>query len=413
MGNFVITALSLVLATASLESAQQQTKSEIRPSDVHPVLHYGALHCIVCYGDLDQASLQNLQQSSKNNYLRDAVITNDLPSVKYWLCEGAQVNVVCMDNKTPLHEAALLGYPEIVRQLLSCADVEMNAESLHYMQGINRCYTPLMFAVSRGKLSSDYALQIQKLDCKVTGAIFKNGLNSGPYATYQPFPIQKGSDADYESIVEQLLQKGALSQDHDKKNEFAIVIAAQHGTLKMVQMLIAAGADLNASMMVERIPEQTTYCGCYEYRYLQQFENVIKIAIDTHNIELLKTVLIAGARADNPIIERIAFPGEFGFLEYTEKLQNPLLYLIHKYDALDALQALPEEERKKVSEIIEELLVHGVAQIDYNHFCDKLRWIGAACALENAEHRIGKELKRVLVEQDYLLPDLAQICKEY
>lgn len=399
----------LLFVAASLESAQQQIKTEIHAADVHPLLHFNnGYHCKVCAGEVDQTALQNMQQANKNHFLRDAVIKNDLNAVKRLLRGGAQVHAACMD-KTPLHEAALLGHSEVVQELLNYAEVEVNALSQHNPHGVYIQYTPLMLALSRGKLGFQY-IQRQKIGCKVSGGTFNGILNSGAYVSYEP---QRGSDADYESIVEQLLQRGTLSKDYDKKNESAIVIAAQYGTLRMVQMLIAAGIDLNASMMVERIPEQTTYSVCHEYRYLHKFENVIKIAIDTHNVELLKIVLFAGARADNPIMERTAVPGEFGFLEYTTALQNPLLYLKQKYNALNAFEALPEEKRKKVSEIFEELLVHGAAQNDYKFFCSQLKWIGADCALKNAENRMAEELKRVLIEHDYLLPDLAKICNQY
>ena len=174
------------------------------------------------------------------------------------------------DDRNPLHRAASAGQINLVRQLL-----EANAYPIDLPDSLG--WTPLIIAASAGHCevvaylverganvqavtaNSQSALHFAcgKGHLEVVKLLVDNGcpLNTRDRFGYTPFI--RAVPANREAVVEYLLTSGKHRIDLDGKDKLgnsALHIACEEENLRMVQLLLEAGADVKATNGEGRTP---------------------------------------------------------------------------------------------------------------------------------------------------------------
>ena len=132
-----------------------------------------------------------------------------------------------MYGSTPLHECAVYGHEQAAELLIA-----HGADLLDHNRGKA---TPFFLAISYGHL--DMAQMLLKHSRAQLDSHCKSGMT----------PLIKAVDVGSESLVEFLLQQGALVAPHDWKGRTALHHAAAQGNLNIARMLVLAGALVHTS----------------------------------------------------------------------------------------------------------------------------------------------------------------------
>ena len=169
--------------------------------------------------------------------------------VKALLAAGANVNAAPASGDdagaTPLYVAAEKGHLTVVQELLTARDINVNAtRTCKKFNGI----TPLFIASENG-----YLTVVQEL-LRAPGINVNAAQTSGDWAGITP--LFKAAEKGHVKVVKLLLAKGANIEatltinpdahqtiDVDINKTSSLAIAAQHGYLDVVQELLNCGAD--------------------------------------------------------------------------------------------------------------------------------------------------------------------------
>uniref|UniRef100_A0A6P7F814 Serine/threonine-protein phosphatase 6 regulatory ankyrin repeat subunit A isoform X2 n=1 Tax=Diabrotica virgifera virgifera TaxID=50390 RepID=A0A6P7F814_DIAVI len=142
---------------------------------------------------------------------------------------------------TPLHVAAYFGQADTVRELLTHVPGTVksdspNGASLVPALGNESGMTPLHLAAFSGN-ENVVRLLLNSAGVQVDAATHENGYNPMHLACY----------GGHGTVVGLLLSRSAeLLQSHDKHGKTGLHIAAQHGHLQMVEVLLGQGAEINS-----------------------------------------------------------------------------------------------------------------------------------------------------------------------
>lgn len=161
--------------------------------------------------------------------LMRAAEVGDAAAVKALLSEGVDVNEKARPGFTALMLAADEGHVEVVKLLIKAhADVNAEIVTLHIGE-----FTTLMYGLSSGNL-------------EVVDALIEAGaqLNPQHFAGMPPlfFALQFSKDA---TFIKALLARGA-DVNLQALNGVTALMVATESTPEIVQLLIEAGADVNA-----------------------------------------------------------------------------------------------------------------------------------------------------------------------
>lgn len=223
--------LLLFLSASTLLDAAQLSKSKIK-FDVSK-LHSNYRH--LAYQDLTPEEYQDICRKSKIFFLADALISDDVAKIQDLIRDGVDVDAtIAVDEglrngyykvtSKALHVVAQWGYVRAARELLKSPTIDVDSvgrfinsttQSLEYM-------TPLMLAISQAKVV-------------ITRATKKDW-------------HQLNAAEEYEKIVELLINNKASVTTVTKwgvTTYDALLFAIDHGTPRMVEMLIAAGANID------------------------------------------------------------------------------------------------------------------------------------------------------------------------
>lgn len=172
---------------------------------------------------------------------------NDLEAVKLLIGAGARAAVGNRYGVTPLHEAATLGNAEMINVLLR-GGADANAA---YGDG----ETPLMIAARTG--SADAVRLLLESGAHVNAAEAFRGQTALMYAAVENHaPVVRallaaGADVNVRTR-EYTFQKltggaGGIIHDRPQGGLTALMLAARQGSRESAELMIAAGADLNAA----------------------------------------------------------------------------------------------------------------------------------------------------------------------
>src|SRR5262245_2263064 len=159
-----------------------------------------------------------------------ATLNGNVEGVRRALALGMPVNQLVLDRETytPLHYAVDRGTRPGVAEALLAAGADVNARAAGQPR---EGRTPLMLAAGRGRLDLVRLLLAAGADVHALDVWGFSALASACLG---------GKTAAYEGVVRELLAAGA------KPDALALANAASSGSLAMVRMLVAAGADVNA-----------------------------------------------------------------------------------------------------------------------------------------------------------------------
>lgn len=171
---------------------------------------------------------------------------NDLDAVKLLLAAGAKATVANRYGVTPLHEAATLGNAAIINALLR-AGADANAA---YGEG----ETPLLIAARTGSVEAVRLLL--EAGAQVNAAEGFRGQTALMYAAVENHaPIVRALIAAGANVnvrtKEYTFQKltggaGGIIHDRPQGGLTALILAARQGSREVTELLVAAGADINA-----------------------------------------------------------------------------------------------------------------------------------------------------------------------
>jgi hypothetical protein len=235
--NFLLLFFISVCGFQSVHAAQQKVhdKIEFDYSVLHPHEREELDDYIV---PITEEIYQQLCRDSLVSFLRDAVDARDCPKIRELIEQGADLNA-CVDtwnslrggqkNKVLLHIAAVRGYADVVEELLKAPSskidsigtfIKMDRDNRVEHDGNSIQMTPLLLALSCGD---------------VIGA------------------REEGTIEEYEKIVELLINHKACCrsvQDDTGSCDDALLSAIEHGTPRMVKLLIAADALVDEKSLI-------------------------------------------------------------------------------------------------------------------------------------------------------------------
>uniref|UniRef100_A0A4W4HPY9 Ankyrin repeat and SOCS box containing 13a, tandem duplicate 1 n=2 Tax=Electrophorus electricus TaxID=8005 RepID=A0A4W4HPY9_ELEEL len=219
---------------------------------------------------------------------------------------GGSVNIVTVDNITPLHDACMQGHPQCVRMLLD-AGAQVDVRTIHGS-------TPLCHACASGSVES-------------VRLLLDHGATVNPSLTaLTASPLHEACIRGNPECVKLMISKGALLEAFDihfgtplhaacakahldcallllnagarvnaiKFHETALHHAARVGRTELIELLVEFGGDINVSDNLGRRPIDYTTPGSSAHLCLQYFENT-PLSLQQLSRIALRTVL--GTRA--------------------------------------------------------------------------------------------------------------------
>ena len=203
-----------------------------------PLLHHAQRNRDVFKLLLAQGADINVEDEDDMTLLHWAARRGDKDFVEFLLANGADVNIkVGAGNKTPLHEATEKGHKEIVELLLDHG-AEINA-----MDG--QGYTPMYYAVSKDRKDISDVLIAHMAESE-------SNLTPFYLATMQiDLAEMKGDLAKVEILLK---DNPELVNSKDDNGRTLLHYVAQMGYKDVAELLLAKGADVNATRKWNRTP---------------------------------------------------------------------------------------------------------------------------------------------------------------
>ena len=178
------------------------------------------------------------EQEKLNRALVDAAATGKVKDADKLLNRGADVNFRESDGSTPLHMA--VSYPEMIKFLIG-KGAKVDAADNEHAQ-------PIHCAAFRGHLESVKLLVKAGADCESKGP----GGDSPIYLACCLSDITEKSDR--LGLVKYLLGKGVKVDALDDMLNTPLAIAVENSSYAIVEMLVKAGANVNAKNKLDMIP---------------------------------------------------------------------------------------------------------------------------------------------------------------
>jgi len=157
------------------------------------------------------------------------------------LCEsGCNVNIIDDLNTTPLHDAALKGFSDIVVYLCGRPDIDINITRTGAYDG----QTALMYAAWKCSDTAVQALITAQADVNMHA--INNGYTALMYAIF--------NEVSPANIFRVLLAAGADIDASELDEKTALHLACENNELELVKLLCESGANINAVGMYNITP---------------------------------------------------------------------------------------------------------------------------------------------------------------
>jgi ankyrin repeat protein len=217
-----------------------------------------------------------------------------LEIVKYLLSAGA--NRINTGLAVPLTLACEKGYLTIVKALLAAGANIKGDDHLAWLYGMT-CYTPLSAAVNNGHIKVVKHLLSVGADIKEVDNLgsLRGPVLAGNSALVQTL-ITFGVDIfvtcnaywnNFKGLEDWFDWESSDPVNDLMMNDTMLAIAARNGDLRMVKILMAAGADANHYLHTQ-----------YEEEDEGDRGNVLEIACEKNNIRLIKALLTNGIKGN-------------------------------------------------------------------------------------------------------------------
>jgi len=231
-------------------------------------LHCGGF-CKVALSILTLSLTQALNYAhagAEEDWLR-AIRHNNLPLIEQLLSHGAKVNLAADDGKTALMAAAGAGQTKLAQAMIA-AGADVNAVN-------KRGGTALMYAATDGNpatlnalLSHGAAVNTRARNgwtaltlasarghAGIVGKLLAAGADANTSDIYGWTPLMRAVYEDRFEVVRVLLGDKSLRLNaQDDRGETALHFAAARGSLEIVKLLLAHGADARATDSSGRTP---------------------------------------------------------------------------------------------------------------------------------------------------------------
>lgn len=205
-------------------------------------------------------ALVNAKDNFKSTPLHQAVCCNQIGAVKLLILENRKsINLKQHLGNTPLHIAAMNGYNELVKLLISC-QADIDPENLSGD-------TPLGLAALAGNEDTSKMLIDHGSDPNYVCA--DNGIG----------PLYIAIDTVETAVVKVLLESGADPNQKYRFGNTPLHLAAKNGSEDILNLLIAAGADVNAKNDEKKTP--------------------LNLAMENYHKKVCTLLLDAGATMEN------------------------------------------------------------------------------------------------------------------
>ena len=171
--------------------------------------------------------------------LHDAIKSRDIPSVKFFLEFGANVNARDQNGDSPIYHAVCLGYNKIAELLIQKGANVNEGHHYHMNQSL------LLSATV-------------KSDLKMAEILLQNGADPNAADVLGQTPLLVGAQHAGTSpkVVELLLQHGANVDARNKYGNTPLHYAAQHGRIKVAELLLKYGAKKDLKNQKGRTPSE-------------------------------------------------------------------------------------------------------------------------------------------------------------
>uniref|UniRef100_A0A3Q2CAZ7 Ankyrin repeat and SOCS box containing 13a, tandem duplicate 1 n=1 Tax=Cyprinodon variegatus TaxID=28743 RepID=A0A3Q2CAZ7_CYPVA len=194
--------------------------------------------------------------------LHEAAAHGRALQLKQLLEEGAPVNVVTVDNITPLHEACIQAHPNCARLLLE-AGAQVTGSAPVLLEAWNETYTGIRHSVMIVFLPGN---------ADVVRLMITNGAKLEAFDIHFGPPLHIACAKGRLDCVKELLKAGA-DVNSVKFHETALHHAARANMVDMMELLVEFGADVFASDNLGRKPIDYTDPASPSYSCLQFYES--------------------------------------------------------------------------------------------------------------------------------------------
>ena len=239
-------------------------------------------------------------ESNVSDRFYSAIRADDTAAVRQLLADGAGVNVADNRGATPLHYAAAVGTPGMMRVLIE-AGAAVNARTAFGA-------TPLLWSApsfakikllvdkgadvnARSKFGNTplttAAAQAGNLDAVryllANGASLKDARNE-----LGQTPLARAAHAGDTAMVQLLIEKGSDVNTRDRVGFTPLMFAAAQANVELAKLLLAKGADVNAQMepTINMVKNGPIGVGRL---------SPLMFAVTSRNVELVRLLLDAGA----------------------------------------------------------------------------------------------------------------------